>query len=66
MASVPDMAEIEATVSRMEARYRDDPLFPVYQRLCQRFEAELNDRRDLALAKASALKLGKNDDEEPK
>jgi len=57
MASVPDLAEIEATVSRMEARYRADPLFPVYQRLCERFEADLSDRRDLALAKASALML---------
>lgn len=66
MASVPDLAEIEATVSRMEARYRDDPLFPVYQRLCQRFEADLNERRDLALAKASALMLVKFVDEEPK
>jgi hypothetical protein len=66
MASVPDLAEIEATVSRMEARYRDDPLFPVCQRLCQRFEADLNERRDLALAKASALMLVKFVDEEPK
>lgn len=59
MAGAPDLAEIEATVSRMEARYGADPLFPVYQRLCERFEADLSDRRDLALAKASALMLVK-------
>ena len=59
MAVVPDLAEIEATVVRMEARYRADPLFPMYQLLCERFESDLSDRRDLALAKASALMLVK-------
>lgn len=52
---MPDLAEIEATVVRMEARYRAEPLFAVYRRLCTQFEADLSDRRDLALAKASAL-----------
>lgn len=65
MASVPDLAEIEATVVRMEARYRAEPLFAVYRRLCTQFEADLSDRRDLALAKASALMLVKFAGEAP-
>lgn len=54
---MPDLAELEATVARMEARYSKDPLFPVYRRLCAAFERDLTDPRDLALSKAAALML---------
>jgi hypothetical protein len=53
----PKLAEIEDTVARMEAYHGQDPLFPVYKRLCQRFAADLTDPRDLALSKAAALML---------
>ena len=56
----PDLAEIEATVVRMEVRYGNDPLFPVYLRLCATFEHDLSDPRDLALSKAAALMLLKS------
>lgn len=53
----PELAEIEATIARMEARHGKDPLFPVYQRLCRRLSQDLTDPRDLALSKAAALML---------
>ncbi len=56
---VPDLAEIEATIARMEARYRDDPLFASYLRLHEQFAADLSDPRDVALSKAAALMLVK-------
>jgi mRNA-degrading endonuclease YafQ of YafQ-DinJ toxin-antitoxin module len=37
MPDVPDLAELEATVARMEARYADHPLFADYKGLCERF-----------------------------
>jgi hypothetical protein len=43
MGTVPDLAEIEATVARMEQRYRDSPLYPAYLRLCRRFDEDLSD-----------------------
>lgn len=54
---MPSVEEIEATVKRMEARYGDSIHFPAYRVLCRRFEADLQDRRDLALAKSAALML---------
>lgn len=59
MTPVPDLAEIEATVARMEAVHRNAPLFAAYLRLCERFAADLANPRDLALARASALMLVK-------
>ena len=53
----PGLEEIEATVRRMEERYAGSPLFPTYLALCRRFEADLADPRDLALAKSAALML---------
>jgi hypothetical protein len=55
----PNLTELEATIARMEARYRDDPLFASYRRLCERFAADLSEPRDLALSKAAALMLVK-------
>ena len=55
--SPPELAEIEATVVRMEARYGGSIHFPAYRRLCERFAADLSDPRDLALAKSAALML---------
>ncbi|HEY9012034.1 MAG TPA: hypothetical protein VIN06_13545 [Devosia sp.] len=52
-----DQAELDATVARMEARYAEADLFPVYLALVQRFSADLDDPRDLALSKAAALML---------
>jgi hypothetical protein len=54
---MPSLAEIEATVKRMEARYVGSIHFEAYRALRQRFEADLQDRRDLALAKSAALML---------
>ena len=57
--SVPSLAEIEETVARMEERYRGHPLFADYLRLKDRFDADLSDARDRALAKSAALMLVK-------
>jgi hypothetical protein len=54
---MPSLEDIEATVQRMEARYGGSIHFAAYRALCQRFEADLQDRRDLALAKSAALML---------
>ncbi len=54
---IPDLAELEATVARMEERYRHHPLFADYLRLCERFAADLDEPRDLALSRAAALML---------
>ena len=59
----PDLAEIEATVQRLEARFRGHSLFATYGRLCERFAQDLDDPRDLALSKAAALMLMKFADE---
>ena len=53
----PDQAELDATIARMEAKYRDAPLFEAYRDLIERFACDLDDRRDLALSKAAALML---------
>jgi hypothetical protein len=55
--SVPSLIEIEETIVRMEERYRDHPLFGDYLKLKQRFDADLTDARDRALAKSAALML---------
>ena len=55
--TVPSLDEIEATVARMEERYRDHPLFADYLRLRDRIDADLLDARDRALAKSAALML---------
>ena len=60
---MPSLAEIEATVERMEARFGGFIHFAAYQSLCWRFEADLQDRRDLALAKSAALMLIKQIEE---
>ncbi|GLQ54282.1 hypothetical protein [Devosia nitrariae] len=59
MPERPDLEELEATVKRMEARWQGAPQFPTYRALCRRFEADLADPRDLALAKSAALMLVK-------
>lgn len=41
----------------MEARYGGSIHFSAYRALCLRFEADLKNRRDLALAKPAALML---------
>lgn len=61
----PGLEEIEATVRRMEERYAGSALFPAYRALCRRFEADLVDARDLALAKSAALMLIKQVDGSP-
>lgn len=55
----PDQAELDATIARMEAKYADAELFPTYRKLIERFAADLDDPRDLALSKAAALMLVK-------
>jgi hypothetical protein len=61
--TVPSLDEIEATVARMEERYRGRPLFADYLRLRERFDADLSDARDRALAKSAALMLIKYESE---
>lgn len=53
----PSLAEIEETVTRMEERYSDHPLFADYERLRARFDMDLTDARDRALARSAALML---------
>ena len=53
----PDQSELDATVARMEAKYSGTALFPTYRELTERFAADLDDPRDLALSKAAALML---------
>ena len=55
--TAPTLAEIEATVERLERRYAASSHFPAYRTLCSRFAADLTDARDLALAKSAALML---------
>lgn len=57
MAGQPNIEELEATVRRMEARWAGTAQFATYRALCARFEADLADPRDLALAKSAALML---------
>ena len=54
---MPSLEEIEATVQRMEQRYGGSIHFAAYRAPCRRFEADLGDRRDLALTKSAALML---------
>lgn len=55
MTAIPTLAEIEATIVRMEARYAGSPHFTAYERLRLRFAEDLADPRDLALSRAAAL-----------
>ena len=61
MAVIPDLAELQATVARMEARFDADPrasgLMASYRDLCARFDADLADPRDIALSRAAALMM---------
>ena len=61
--TVPSLREIEATVARMEQRYREHPLFADYLRVRERFDADLSDARDRALARSAALMLIKYESE---
>ena len=53
----PTEAELRETVEGMEKRLRDEPLFPVYERLAERFVADLPDERDVLLSRAAVLML---------
>jgi hypothetical protein len=53
----PSEAELRETIERMEERLRTQPLFPVYERLAQRFAADLRDERDVLLSRAAVLML---------
>ena len=64
--AIPSLKEIEATVTRMEERYRDHRLFADYLRLKERFDADLSDARDRALARSAALMLIKYESENSK
>jgi hypothetical protein len=52
-----DRDELAETVARMEARLRGHSLFPVYERLTERFAADLADERDVLLSRAAVLML---------
>ena len=64
--AIPSLKEIEATVTRMEERYRNHRLFADYLRLKERFDADLSDARDRALARSAALMLIKYESEDSK
>jgi hypothetical protein len=59
----PALDDIEDTVLRMEQRFRGSKipearsLMQAYDDLNRRFEADLSDRRDLALSRGGALML---------
>lgn len=57
----PELAELAATVARMEQRLAAEPsmamLWGHYLQLCPRFEADLSDERDRLLARSAALML---------
>ncbi|MBB2688217.1 MULTISPECIES: hypothetical protein [Rhizobium] len=61
MSSIPTTIELSSTIDRMENVYRRQDearaLFDVYEKLCQRFEQDLADERDLLLSKAAALMM---------
>jgi hypothetical protein len=50
-------ADLRETVARMEEHLGTHPLFPVYERLIDRFEADLPDARDVLLSRAAVLML---------
>jgi hypothetical protein len=51
----PSEAELRETVKRMEARLRRHSLFPDYERLSERFAANLEDEREVLLSRAAVL-----------
>ncbi|MBB4195404.1 hypothetical protein GGE45_006310 [Rhizobium aethiopicum] len=59
MASTPTTAELMSTIVRLEQKYRRydkaTALFAVYEKLCERFEEDLAQERDVLLSKAAAL-----------
>lgn len=63
MPTTPNLAEIEATVVRLEARLRRSlhprtlELLAIYDQLDRQFVADLADARDLALSRGAALML---------
>lgn len=65
----PTLAEIEATIERLEARLQvsshgsTPTLLSSYRKLDARFRADLDDPRDLALSRSAALMLIKFIDE---
>lgn len=63
MASIPTTPELMSTIARLEQRYRRHAdaadLFTVYEKLCERFEDDLAEERDVLLSKAAALMLVK-------
>ena len=61
MASIPTTPELMSTIARLELRYRRHAdaadLFTAYEKLCERFEDDLAEERDVLLSKAAALML---------
>ncbi|MGG7576636.1 hypothetical protein [Rhizobium sp. Nf11,1] len=61
MTSIPTVDELKSTITRLESRYRGHDearaLFEVYEKLCERFEQDLADERDLLLNKAAAMMM---------
>jgi hypothetical protein len=53
----PSDAELRATIRRMEERLGGHPLFLHYERLAERFAADLPDERDVLLSRAAVLML---------
>ncbi|ANL33098.1 hypothetical protein [Rhizobium phaseoli] len=61
MSSIPTTVELRSTIDRMENVYRcyeeASALFNAYEKLCQRFEQDLADERDVLLSKRAALMM---------
>jgi hypothetical protein len=51
----PSEADLRETIARMEARLGTHPLFPAYERLVERFTADLEEERDVLLSQAAVL-----------
>jgi hypothetical protein len=62
--AVADLAELEATVRRMQERWRNSPSFSAYQALRPRFKANLTDARAIEFARSAALMLIEHNPEE--
>jgi hypothetical protein len=53
----PTDAELRDTVARMEAQLSGHPLFGAYERLSERFSADLEGERDVLVSRGAVLML---------
>ena len=72
MKTIPETDQIKATVERMENHFSAQEgegaqnMWQAYTQLAKRFEADLENERDLWMSKAAALMMLKYQQEQPK